>query len=556
MMTVRRCTSWLLVPALWLAGCTAATRSTTPAGQGAASVANAPHYSPARQGLPSGKIWKSQIAFGDINGDGFPDIGAVSRLADGPWIWKGDGKGNWTPAADGLPREPFCGGGMDFGDVNRDGKMDVAISDHCKGVFVFLGDGTGKWTSASAGLPTIGCEDVALGDFNGDGCLDLVAVAASEEGVRAYTGNCKGIWRESSSGLANNEWGNSVAMSDMNGDGKLDVIAAYSAGPRVWLGDGKGEWKEASEGLPAPEVHGLYWGIAVGDVNGDGKPDIAATDQSRGAEIFIQSSGGKYIQASTRQCASGANNGGYCESEADCGGATCATSVCKGVCTSGSMGRPCLADNDCNEGSGKAGAPPPSPGVCSLGSKTGKACASGGPADQCSPGACAAVSNGHGIPPMNALGITFGDLNNDGKLDLVAAGKTNMEEIGGVYGVFAMLGDGKGNFTLLKDAGLPARGWERTWGAGVADIDGDGVLDIGVAFGDVLPPAWRSGSGKAAPEPAKQKPGFFARLFGSKEKEIEKKPAPGEPAATPAQAQGPSRGFFGSIEIWRGQLAK
>jgi hypothetical protein len=158
---------------------------------------------------------------------------------------------------------------------------------------------------------------------------------------------------------------------------------------------------------------------------------------------------------------------------------------------------------------------------------------------------------------MNALGVTFGDLNNDGKLDLVVAGKTNMEEIGGVYGVFAMLGDGKGNFTLLKDSGLPAGGWERTWGVGVADVDHDGILDIAVAFGDVLPPAWRSGAMReqsATDKAEKKKPGFWDSLFGSKKAEkVEKKPA--DSAAT-AQAKIPERGFFGSIEVWRGQLGK
>src|SRR5437870_13480006 len=72
-------------------------------------------YAPARDGLPKTRIWKSQIAFGDIDGDGFADIGAVSRLADGPYIWKSDGKGHWTDASSGLPRESFCGGGMAFG---------------------------------------------------------------------------------------------------------------------------------------------------------------------------------------------------------------------------------------------------------------------------------------------------------------------------------------------------------------------------------------------------------------------------------------------------------
>jgi hypothetical protein len=396
-------------------------------------------YAPARDGLPKTRIWKSQIAFGDINGDGFPDLGAVSRLADGPYIWKGDGKGHWTDASSGLPRESFCGGGMEFGDANNDGKMDVAIADHCRGVFVFFGDGTGHWTDASAGLPKVGSEDVAVGDFNHDGCLDLAVVAASDEGVRAFKGNCKGVWRESSKGLSQTEWGNSVVMADVDADGNLDIVAAYSAGPRVWLGDGKGGWREASEGLPAPEIHGLYWGIAVGDVNGDGKLDIATGAAIPGAEVFVQEPGPKWRKSS------------------------------------------------------------------------------------------------QGIVPMNALGVALGDLNNDGKIDLVVAGKTNLEEIGGVYGVFPFFGDGNGNWTLVDNTGLPTSGRERTWGIALADIDRDGVLDIGVAFGDVLSPTWRSGTRTKQDKKDQEKD------------KAEKKPA---------KKKAPERGFFGAIEVWRGELHK
>jgi hypothetical protein len=39
----------------------------------------------------------------------------------------------------------MSGGGMAFGDANKDGKMDVAIADHCRGAYVFLGDGAGNW---------------------------------------------------------------------------------------------------------------------------------------------------------------------------------------------------------------------------------------------------------------------------------------------------------------------------------------------------------------------------------------------------------------------------
>ena len=402
-------------------------------------------YSAARDGLPAGKIWKSQITFADINGDGLPDLGAVSRLADGPWIWTGDGKGHWTDASTGLPRESFCGGGMSFGDVNKDGKMDVAIADHCKGVFVYLGDGTGHWTNSSSGIATIGAEDVALGDFNRDGCLDFVLIASADEGLRVFNGNCKGTWKESSgTGLPRNEWGNSVRVADIDGDGNLDIVAAYSAGPRVWLGDGKGNWREASEGLPAPEIHGLYWGIAVGDVNGDGKPDIASGAAIPGAEVFIQETGPNGIRWR------------------------------KAV---------------------------------------------------------------EGIVPMNALGVALGDINNDGHTDLVVVGKTNLEEIGGVYGVFPFLGDGTGNWKLLDNTGLPASGRERTWGIGLADINRDGVLDIGVAFGDVLSPTWRSGPAQKAAEAAKKK------AKEGKETKPEEKP------------KAPERGMFGAIEVWRGEIS-
>src|SRR5512144_1872960 len=77
------------------------------AGQTAPAVVMKPapmSYVEEDKGLPTSRIWKSQMALGDVNGDGFPDIGAISRLADGPWVYVTDGKGNWKEAANGMPR--------------------------------------------------------------------------------------------------------------------------------------------------------------------------------------------------------------------------------------------------------------------------------------------------------------------------------------------------------------------------------------------------------------------------------------------------------------------
>lgn len=427
---------------LALGGCAALQKGKAP--QEAVEVPSPVKYTEASAGLPTVRIWKSQIAFGDVNGDGFPDLGMVSRLADGPWVYVGDGKGNWTPFSEGLPREPFCGGGMDFADMNNDGHMDLALADHCKGVYAFLGDGKGNWKSASSGLPTIGAEDVTVGDFNNDGCPDMATVAMGEEGVRAFLGNCKGVWKESSEGLAQTDWGNSIVSGDINGDGNQDIVAAYARGPRAWLGDGKGGWTEASVGLPAPEIYGLYWGIAIGDLNNDGRLDIVS-----GSQMPPQP-----------------------------------------------------------EGCGKPGNP---------------ACVAGGVEVFLQQPDGTWKESTEGILPMNALGVAVGDLNNDGNNDIVAAGKRALNEIGGVYGVFPFLGDGTGKWTPVKESGLPTTGKERTWGVGISDIDKDGVLDIGVAFGDVVAPTWRSGA-QIVPDASKP--------------------------------NAPQRGKFGSIAVWRGQMVK
>jgi len=418
-----------------LAGCSmmagkagdSAARAAAPAAKGEV------RFEIASTGLPANKIWKSQVEFGDVNGDGNLDFAAVSRLADGAWVWLGDGKGGWTAAGDGLPREPFCGGGVDFADINNDGFVDLGVADHCKGVFVFLGDGKGNWRSASSGLPTIGSEDLALGDFNNDGCADLVSVAAAEEGVRAFSGNCKGVWKETSAGLSITDWGNGILLRDLNGDGNLDIAAAYAHGPRVWRGDGKGGWTEASVGLPAPDIHGLYWGIAAGDLNGDGLVDVVSGSQM-----------------------------------------------------------------------------PPLPTGC--GAPGAPVCEGGGVDAYLQQKDGSWTFANEGFLPMNALGVAVGDLNNDGHTDIVAVGKQALDKIGGVYGVYPYLGDGTGKWRLVQSSGLPATGLMRTWGVALGDIDNDGRLDLGMALGDVVHPAWRSGDAGATPQ----------------------------------------RGKFGAVEVWRG----
>ncbi len=360
------------------------------------------------RGLPVDGMWKCDPAFGDVNGDGKLDLAALPRLGYGPRVWLGNGRGEWVESSKGLKYEKrmrSCGGGLSLGDVNGDGLMDLAIADHCRGVFVYLGDGNGNWeVVAQAVFPRqlvsrdsdrdlyIGGEDLALADANGDGYPDLIVGACDEGGVGLYLGDGTGAnWEWVRSGLSSMGWANRVTAADINGDGLIDVVASQSEGVRAWIGDGEGGFTAASIGLPTPMIQGLYTGVAVGDVNEDGRVDIATANWVDGPEVYLQQPDGSWKKT-----------------------------------------------------------PDVSPEIL------------GG-----------------------ASGLALGDIDNDGHLDIVFSGRLT-QNVGYVYGVYVLLGDGHGRWNRAVGGGLPETGLAFTFGVTLADFDQDGLLDIAAGSGGIV----------------------------------------------------------------------
>jgi hypothetical protein len=268
-------------------------------------------------GLPDEGIWKSAPAVSEIGGH--PAVAVQSLHGKGAKVFLRSDSGQWTDSSQGLEVDGSCGGSVAFGDLNKDGCPDLVVADHCTGVSVYLGDCKGHWKQVAKGLHPaggestttpeffLGAEDVAIGDVNEDGCPDLVVGSADMGGLTVYTGDCSGTeWKETDApGLPsvnhpdevdgrNGGWATRVRLVDINKDGHLDIVASYFKGPRVWLGDGKGNWKSSSAGLPEPTLYGLYRGIAVGDVNGDGLPDIVAANSVNGVELYTQKPDGSW----------------------------------------------------------------------------------------------------------------------------------------------------------------------------------------------------------------------------------------------------------------------
>jgi CSLREA domain-containing protein len=161
------------------------------------------------------------------------------------------------------------------GDFNGDGKLDLAVANFTN-VSVLLGDGAGGFgaaTSFSAGANPI---SVAVGDFNGDGKPDLAVANFSSSNVSVLLGDGAGSF-SAATNFTVGAAPDSVAVGDFDGDGKLDLAVANQSSNNVsvLLGAGTGGFGAATNF----GVGNSPRSVAVGDFNGDGKPDLAVANR-------------------------------------------------------------------------------------------------------------------------------------------------------------------------------------------------------------------------------------------------------------------------------------
>jgi hypothetical protein len=216
-----------------------------------------------------------QVAVGDFNGDGIPDMAVSDDFAKKIRVFLGKGDGTFTAKPNPAACEQAT---IVVADLNGDGNADLALACQPNGTLIqiLLGNGDGTFKTALNVNTSAEFTSMAVGEFNGDGIPDLVLTDWSANSVTVLLGNGDGTFtaEEPIPAGIDPQW---VAVGDFNGDGKQDLaVANYSTNSMtILLGNGDGTFTTAP--TPPGQFAGP-WQVVVGDFNGDGKEDLAVTN--------------------------------------------------------------------------------------------------------------------------------------------------------------------------------------------------------------------------------------------------------------------------------------
>lgn len=235
------------------------------------------------------------VAPGNLDGDKNVDIVGLAHFKGGFGIYLGDGQGGFRRLPESAqilhtasPRSSFFGHDVQLVDIDGDGLDDIVAATNW-GTKVYL---TRKgepmhWEEQSTGLPApkIGNSlySAEPGHFAGGKQWEIAVCMVADPGqamdqrntIGVYAWNSeKKTWEQIDKGLARGENYRDLRAADLNGDGKLDLVAmSIESGGLVYLGDGKGGFTAKGR---LPGIHGKGR-VSMADIDADGLTDIVVS---------------------------------------------------------------------------------------------------------------------------------------------------------------------------------------------------------------------------------------------------------------------------------------
>jgi hypothetical protein len=353
------------------------------------------------------------LAIGDFNGDGILD--AATAGAQGVWLFTGKGDGTFSQ---GVLTIPLQGGNAQLAaaDFNGDGNLDLVVTEPLAGTdgagngfIVALGNGNGTFQTPIAFSEPTRPLGIAVGSLTKGGPPSVALSASGSSDVYLYTGNGAGSF--SSPRLVYLPSAGGVALGDVNDDGIPDLIANNGY---IDFGTPDGRFKPPVY-YPVEDVENSFSNVVLADLTKNGFPDIITSDYY-GISVLLNEGKGKFEDGETTPVTGGARCGAAADYNGD--------------------GKPDLAVVNAQGitillGTGEAATP---------------------------------FTTGATIALKNAGRLITTDLNGDGIPDLLVPANGT---------VVAYLGNGNGTFSLASTTATPSGGH-----LVAADFNHDGIMDF------------------------------------------------------------------------------
>ena len=254
------------------------------------------------------------IVIGDLNGDGKADVAMTHPSSDEVSVCLNNGDGTFAACT-------IYPAGVDpvyiaIGDLNGDGKADLAVANWDGGsgntVSVLINNGNGTFGAPQSYTTGLGPRGIAIGDLNGDGKADLAVTNSSGSTVSVLMNKGNGTFAAKQD-YTTGTFPENVAIGDLNGDGKADLAVTNFAGSHantvsVLMNNGNGTFA-AKQDYPTG-TNPLR--VAIADFNGDGKADLAVTSQDGSGNtlsVFMNNGDGTFAARQDYTTNSSATNG-------------------------------------------------------------------------------------------------------------------------------------------------------------------------------------------------------------------------------------------------------
>ncbi len=245
----------------------------------------------------------NEIAIGDMDKDGYADLVIASHDSYSILILRGDGKGNFTVSSDSVimkkGNHPHTHG-LGIGDFNGDSYLDIVTANNADNdITVMLNNGSGGFAPGSGSPFPVSPSPYPLtvGDVNSDGHLDIVSTSTHESSrvLTLLLGNGRGHFGRSDIPLRTaSPW--FVSIGDINKDRIPDMVITHSERSEltVLIGSESAHFTEVT-GSPF-NLGNSAWHVAISDLNRDGNPDVLAA-ANNGVRVMLGDGSGQFVAA-------------------------------------------------------------------------------------------------------------------------------------------------------------------------------------------------------------------------------------------------------------------